>query len=133
MLKRGQSAAETMIIFSAVLLTLIAVLAINQDTIRAYTSKFRVDSVNTALTDMINGAESVYQQGVGAKTRVFVNFPAGIANVSINDKIIRFRLVNNNIIDAQTGFNVTGNITVTEGSRWLAIVSENDLVNITDG
>jgi hypothetical protein len=134
--KRGQNAIETLIILAVILAIFTMMLVVNQDVVKSYNSKFTVDRTNSALNDITNAAQSVYQQGVGAKTRVVVNFPDGIANVTFRNNIVKFRLDSNNLIQKKFEFNVSGKLVSYEGRRWVNFESSSNtstiFVNISD-
>ena len=135
--KRGQNAIETLIILAVIIGIFTMMIVVNQDVVKSYNSKFTVDRTNSALNDITNAAQSVYQQGVGAKTRVTINFPDGVDNITFKNNIIKFRLGNNNLIQKKFEFNVTGKLVSNEGRRWVNFESSSNIstifVNITDG
>ena len=135
--KRGQSAIETLIILCVILLIFVMMIVVNQDVVKNYNSKFTVDRTNSALNDITNNAQSVYQQGVGAKTKVTINFPDGISNITFKNNVVKFRLNNNNLIQKKFEFNVTGTLVSYEGRRMINFESSSNtstvFVNITDG
>jgi Tfp pilus assembly protein PilE len=132
MQKRGQTATETLVVLAAVMAVLVIILGINQDILNGYNSRFKIERTMTALNDLTNAAESVYQQGVGAKTKVYVSFPPGIGNDSIEGQIIKFTLKNENIIQRKLDFNVSGDITTGEGKRFIIVESTDDFVSFND-
>ena len=135
--KRGQNAIETLIILAVIIGIFTMMIVVNQDVVRSYNSKFTVDRTNSALNDITNAAQSVYQQGVGAKTRITINFPDGVANITFKNNIIKFRLDSNNLIQKKFEFNVSGKLVSNEGRRFINFESSSNIstifVNITDG
>jgi len=135
--KRGQNAVETLIILGVIIAIFTMMIVVNQDVVRSYNSKFTVDRTNSALNDITNAAQSVYQQGVGAKTRITINFPDGVANITFKNNIIKFRLDSNNLIQKKFEFNVSGKLVSNEGRRFINFESSSNIstifVNITDG
>ena len=134
--KRGQNAVETLIILCVIIAIFTMMIVVNQDVVKSYNSKFTVDRTNSALNDITNAAQSVYQQGVGAKTRITINFPDGVDNITFKNNIIKFRLGNNNLIQKKFEFNVTGKLVSNEGRRWVNFESSSNtstiFVNISD-
>ena len=134
--KRGQNAVETLIILGVIIAIFTMMIVVNQDVVKSYNSKFTVDRTNSALNDITNAAQSVYQQGVGAKTRITINFPDGVDNITFKNNIIKFRLGNNNLIQKKFEFNVTGKLVSNEGRRWVNFESSSNtstiFVNISD-
>ena len=132
--KRGQASIEMAIILAAGLIFLAAVLVLNQDTLRTIDVQFRQTRTEAALEDIAHGAELVYQQGVGARTRVYVNFPNGLYNLSIDDtnRSIKIYYQVGGWAYRDFDFNVSGKFSVEEGSRWLALESKSIGVNISD-
>ena len=135
--KRGQNAVETLIILGVIIAIFTMMIVVNQDVVKSYNSKFTVDRTNSALNDITNAAQSVYQQGVGAKTRITINFPDGVANITFKNNIIKFRLDSNNLIQKKFEFNVSGKLVSNEGRRFINFESSSNIstifVNITDG
>ena len=134
--KRGQNAVETLIILGVIIAIFTMMIVVNQDVVRSYNSKFTVDRTNSALNDITNAAQSVYQQGVGAKTRITINFPDGVANITFKNNIIKFRLDSNNLIQKKFEFNVSGKLVSNEGRRFVNFESSSNtstvFVNISD-
>jgi len=134
--KRGQNAIETLIILAVIIGIFTMMIVVNQDVVRSYNSKFTVDRTNSALNDITNAAQSVYQQGVGAKTRITINFPDGVANITFKNNIIKFRLDSNNLIQKKFEFNVSGKLVSNEGRRFVNFESSSNtstiFVNISD-
>ena len=134
--KRGQNAVETLIILGVIIAIFTMMIVVNQDVVKSYNSKFTVDRTNSALNDITNAAQSVYQQGVGAKTRITINFPDGVANITFKNNIIKFRLDSNNLIQKKFEFNVSGKLVSNEGRRWVNFESSSNtstiFVNISD-
>ena len=134
--KRGQNAIETLIILAVIIGIFTMMIVVNQDVVRSYNSKFTVDRTNSALNDITNAAQSVYQQGVGAKTRITINFPDGVDNITFKNNIIKFRLDSNNLIQKKFEFNVSGKLVSNEGRRFINFESSSNtstvFVNISD-
>ena len=134
--KRGQNAIETLIILAVIIGIFTMMIVVNQDVVKSYNSKFTVDRTNSALNDITNAAQSVYQQGVGAKTRITINFPDGVANITFKNNIIKFRLDSNNLIQKKFEFNVSGKLVSNEGRRFVNFESSSNtstvFVNISD-
>ena len=134
--KRGQNAVETLIILGVIIAIFTMMIVVNQDVVKSYNSKFTVDRTNSALNDITNAAQSVYQQGVGAKTRITINFPDGVANITFKNNIIKFRLDSNNLIQKKFEFNVSGKLVSNEGRRFVNFESSSNtstvFVNISD-
>jgi len=128
MKKRGQSSLEMAILLAGGLLFLTTVIIINQDVLNTVQSQFRITRSTAVLDDVGNAIESAYQQGVGAKNRLYVNFPSGITNISVvsvnnNNITIVMNLTGNDFVFRTFSFNVSvlGNFSVQEGSRWITV------------
>ena len=130
--KRAQTSTELIIILSVFLLILIILIGVNYDTLRAYDARLRIDRTNTFVNDVVNAAESVYQQGIGAKSKIYVDIPDRVSEVSISGTKFKITFDDNNIIQKKLEFNVTGNVSALSGRRLVTIESTSNFVNISD-
>ena len=126
MQKISQAAVELIVILAAALVILLSIVIINSTTMTASSSQLEETKARSALDDIVNAAELVYQGGVGGKTRVFVTLPGNIASVNINNKLVEINLLTAgglNNIHRTTDFAVSGSIPITEGNYWIDIES----------
>ncbi|MBI2110368.1 hypothetical protein HYT51_01140 [Candidatus Woesearchaeota archaeon] len=127
--KRGQSAMEMAVLLAGGLIFLTTIIFINQDIVRTVETQFKQTRAQAALDDLTNAAELVYQQGAGAKTRLYVNFPSGLHNLSFledsqgNQQRLVFYFVTSGLVERDLDFNISGDFSIEEGSRWITVES----------
>ena len=127
--KRGQSAMEMAVLLAGGLIFLTSIIFINQDVVRTIELQFKQTRAQAALDDLANAAVLVYQQGADAKTRIYVNFPSGLHNLSFltdsqgNQQRLAFYFVTSGLVERGLDFNISGNFSIEEGSRWITVES----------
>lgn len=128
---KAQSSLEFLVILAVALVIFLAIVTTSQDQLTKInitksekTSKATVDTIAAA-------AEDVYSQGIGARKRVFVEFPDGYSPVS---SFVKNRTINLNFlgsdITASTPFDVYGVLPAVTGSTWVWVISEGNIVRI---
>jgi len=73
---KGQAAVEWMVILGVAILVLGVMLSMNEESLQFFETSLRVSKAKASLSQLKNGADFVYSQGSGAKTRVYITIPA---------------------------------------------------------
>ncbi len=131
-MQRSQAAVELIVILAVALVILLSILAINASTMTSSQSQIEETKARTALGDIVNAAELVYQGGVGSKTRVFVTLPDNIDSTSVSGQSVEISLYTAgglNKIHRTTDFFVSGDIPAEEGNHWIDVEArQNDVL-----
>ncbi|MBI4158878.1 hypothetical protein HY500_01315 [Candidatus Woesearchaeota archaeon] len=126
-MKRGQVSIELIVILSLVLTVLLIVFNVGSDTI-GYTQS---SSDNTRLTTFFNivrnAASTVYHQGVGAKTSVYVVMPDNLANITVTTRSIIATTNTGDTFARNFDFNITGNFSA-KGSYYIDVEAKKGYV-----
>ncbi len=132
-MKRAQAATETIIIIAIALVIFLAVFVYNQTNISNVASAFEVTMARSAVDTIANTAELMYQQGAGAKTKVYVNFPSSIKSVSVQNQTLSLVLYGQNsdiTIYRNLDFTLVGELPTSEGNQWIIIYSGGTYVSV---
>jgi len=132
---KGQVAMEYVIIISFILVVTVPLLFISythsQDINELITSN-QVDKISKKIID---SAEYVYYIGPSSKTTLKVYMPKNIENISIKNNEIVFSMHTSQGTDEivrYTSINITGELMISQGLRYIEIRSMGNFVNITD-
>jgi hypothetical protein len=131
--KRAQAATEFLIILAAALVVLLVILEVSTETLSSAGSEIRHRKAQNAIDEIADAAELVYQQGVGAKTKVYVSFPNTINTVSITDQTIAitFKGTGQDPVYRNVGFSLNGSIPSDEGFYWITVEAKESVVDIS--
>jgi len=80
-------------------------------------------------------AEQVYYMGEPSQRTLYIDFPAGINYVTINENMIIFSVTTTSLtynVTRETTANLTGTIKHFEGQHKIVFKAESNIVNITD-
>ena len=128
--KRGQTAVEMIVILSIVLIILLVLIKLNNKTI-IYSNRLADEAkANALLSDIEKTAEDAYKQGVGSRSKIYVNFPDNLKSVNITGKSIKITFNQGTTFFKNFNFNLSGNISKIKGSQNLIIESNLNNVNI---
>lgn len=126
-MKRGQVSVEFLVILSLILVILLIVFNTGSNTIGYVKSSSDNTKLSTFFDTLKNTAYSVYHQGVGAKTRIFVVMPDNIANVTVGNKMIIVALNTGDVISRNFDFDIIGNFT-SKGSYYVDVEAKKGYV-----
>jgi len=133
--RTAQSSIEYLIIVGFAL-TVIAILTLvyyEHDT----TSKLQIaqSQVDRIARKIVDSSESVFFVGAPTRTTLKVYLPSGIYSIILKNKEVNFRVRSQGKIsdmDYVSQVNVTGNITPTEGIKYIKIVAQQNRVCIIE-
>jgi|GEM_PF-4522757 len=131
MVKRGiclkaQASTEILIVLAVAMAVFSAIFMYTQESASTVATEFEVTRAKTALDAIANGVEMVYQQGSGAKTMVYTNFPKNIKSASVTNQTISIVLYGpDGDISVFRSFNflINGTINYPEGANWVSLQS----------
>lgn len=123
--RRSQVAVEYLVIMAFVLVILIGIISLNQGLMDSFGGQFQASKARIAVDDLADAADSVYTQGVGAQTRVFVSIPSGVTSSAVSNRTIQLSLTapsnGRNDIYRNLNFQVNGFLPTQEGNYWLTV------------
>jgi hypothetical protein len=123
--RRSQVAVEYLVIMAFVLLILLGLISLNQGLLDSFGGQFRASKARIAIDDLADAADSVYIQGVGAQTRVFISLPKGINTTLISNHTLLLSLnapdSGRNDIYRNLNFPVNGFLPREEGNYWITV------------
>ncbi len=132
-IKKAQAATETLIVIAIALVVFLAIFVYNQQNISNVVTDFEVTKTKTALDSIANAANLVYQQGDGAKTKVYVNLPHSLKTVTAGNQTLTMILYGQSseiTLYKNFNFNLNGTIEISEGNQWIKIQSLGDNIFI---
>lgn len=131
--KKAQVAVEFVIIFAFILVILLALIAVNQDLVTSINSQLRAAKAKVTINDLSEAAQRVYQQGVGAQTKVFVSIPSGVVNTQVLNQTLLITLAGTTAerdVYGNLNFQVSGFIPSEEGNYWITVKARQGYVVI---
>lgn len=130
---KSQVAVELVIVLAFILIILIALMAVNQDLLNSVSGQFRAAKAKVVLNELSDAAQHVYQQGVGAQTRVFVSIPHGVVSTQVSGQTLTISMSGAEVtrdVYKNLNFQVSGAIPMDEGNYWLTVKSRQGYVVI---
>lgn len=136
-MKRGQSATEMLLILAVGLVVLIYFISINSDILTSSQRQVDNTKAKAVVEDLARGAELVYKQGVGAKTRVFISIPENTNFIQFDNRTVRLNYFSpygdTSDVIRSIDFDATGFVDSDGGNRWVSIESYPGFVLIGNG
>jgi len=131
-MSKAQASTEMLIVLAIFLIVFLGIFVSNQQNISNINIDFEITKAKIALDSIENAANLVYQQGEGAKTKAYVNFPRNIKSTLVNNQTITIQLYAQSEIDIYRNFDFTVNGTLPEsqGNHWISIQSRGSTVFI---
>jgi uncharacterized protein (UPF0333 family) len=135
MASRAQVSLELIIILAFMLGVFLAIIVSNNTVLSTTNARVNADKANTALTAVADAASLVYQQGSGAKSRVYVSIPENLFNSSVYNETLRLDLYAKEqkiqtvyrILD----FDVDGRLPNASGTFWITVEAFDTYVNVS--
>ena len=129
MLRKGQAATEFLVILGVALAILVVIVGIGYKSLNQGNSQYELNKANIVLSDLDNAAKLVYQQGVGAKTKVYVTMPDEISSIDLSGQSIVINFNSGDQKFKNFGFNVSGNVG-TSGNVWVYVEAMEGYVSL---
>jgi len=130
-MKRGQASTEMLIIIGMAVIVIGLVVVYSQTTLFSVKDQYKDNQARLAVDEITNTAEYIYQQGLGAKTRVYVTIPNNVAYSNVTANYVSITFDNGNTIASSVDFNVTGSLPENDGSYWIEVESQGNYVYIS--
>ena len=131
-MRKGQTSVELMVILAVGLAVFLAIFAVSSDLNTSLLQQYKIAKSRAVVNDLAAAATVVHQQGVGAKTTLYLSFPADTKNVTFSGKTITLELTSGRKVYRNVDFAVSGKITASEGERWIAAEAQNSSVAVSD-
>ena len=125
-----------MIVILSIMLGIFLIILVSNNAILSSSgSRLNHERANAALDDVSNAANLVYQQGSGAKMKVYVTVPQNAYDSLVWNKTITLDL---HVKDSKTqtlyrvlDFDVNGTFPNASGSYWVTVEAFDDYVNVS--
>lgn len=126
---RGQTSVELMVLLVASLAILATIFTYASTHLSQLGAQQNLQTGQTSLNDLVNAANDVYNQGVGARKVVFIRVPEGIrsGNSGIAGKTVYWRVVDADLF-ARAHVNLSGTLPLTPGGHYITIESKEGFV-----
>ena len=128
---KGQASTEFLVILAVALVIFLAIVTISQDQLTKINIIKSQKTAQATVDTIAAAADDVYSQGVGARKRVFVEFPVGYSSTN---SFVKNRTINLNFLGSDvavsTNFDVYGSLPASSGSTWVWVISEGNIVRI---
>jgi len=122
-LSKGQAATELIVILAVVLALLGAALFFYSDINNSFSQQFQINKAKIVVADLSSAAQSVYQQGEEARTRVLVSFPSEAKAINFSDESISLELNSGRKAYRYLGLPLTGTLSLSPGEHWVFVES----------
>ena len=129
--KNAQVSMEYVIIVGFILVIMIPLILIFYEHISSTNDQVITSQVDKIAKKVVDSAESVYYLGEPSKTRIKVYMPENVEQVVIHDKEIVFKVkTGSGLTDISqiSSVNISGDIAITPGIRYINIESKGDHV-----
>jgi len=128
--KKGQVLVEFLIVLSIILLILLVIIGTSYQS-SSQIGKVVANSQTKAFLDSLeNSADSVYGQGVNAKTKIYIVVPDNVKNITFSSKSLIIGLQNGERIGRNFNYNISGSLS-GNGGDYVSIESKANYVNIS--
>jgi hypothetical protein len=131
---KSQAATEYLVIIAVGMAILIPMAVYLNDMYIAYKDGSNIASAKTAADKIASLANWVYSQGKPAKVVTSIYLPDGIERVEIENKTITFKMKTKSgpvDVSEETITSLEGSLPSSKGFYNVAIIAEDDFVNIT--
>jgi len=132
--KRGQAAVEMIIILAIALVIILIIVYSSQKTSLSALGQYEAAKAKATLDDLADAAELVYQQGFGAKTKLYLTIPSNVVSTNVSLNTMAFKLASRGYeedIFRNVDFTVTGSIPKEAGNYWFFVEAKDGYVIIT--
>ncbi|MFT4343711.1 MAG: hypothetical protein ACMXYE_03100 [Candidatus Woesearchaeota archaeon] len=131
---RAQSSIEMLVLFSAMIIIVLALLTSSDFVMRSVDSTSKQSIARQSLDDLGMAATRVYMQGFGATESLAIRLPDSIESAELINDTIRFSLSTTRqdavqILERQLAFNLTGELPSSAGMHVLIVRSEGKTVD----
>ncbi len=133
--KRGQISSEMMVVLAVVLVVLAFIFTVNQTVMTGVQGEYNARKAKITLDRIVQAGKLVYQQGEGAKTKIYVSIPSNVDTITISGRTISLVM---NISGEKSeifriaDYNMTGNVSRKPGNSWIKLESKQLSVNISN-
>ncbi|MFP4403560.1 MAG: DUF2341 domain-containing protein [Candidatus Woesearchaeota archaeon] len=129
--KRSQGSIEVLVLLAVSLVVLMTIIQTSQKSLNQYESMIDQKKTDSVLNEIVMAANLVYQQGDGAKTKVLIDVPENIENITIKNKTITATFFSGTAKYRNFNYNVLGELPTNVGSYYVEIEAQNNVVLIS--
>ncbi|MFH1134370.1 MAG: hypothetical protein V1735_07845 [Nanoarchaeota archaeon] len=134
-MKRGQAAMEYLAVIGFALLMIVPIIFIFFSQSEDITQQLTMNQIREIGRKVVNTAEKIYYLGEPSQTTLKIYMPNNVEEVNINGRTIVFKIRLNNApsdLVFPSTVNLTGNISVQSGIRFIKVKTVAGKVNISD-
>jgi uncharacterized protein (UPF0333 family) len=134
-MKRGQAAMEYLAVIGFALLMIVPIIFIFFSQSEDITQQLTMNQIREIGRKVVNTAEKIYYLGEPSQTTLKIYMPNNVEQVNISGRTIVFKVRLNNApsdLVFPSTVNVTGNISVQSGIRFIKVKTIAGKVNISD-
>ena len=131
---KAQASVEILIIIAIFLAGLAIITFVLLNLQNSFSGSIEAKKARTTIDTISDAAEKVHQQGLGAKTKVFVTIPNNVNFITISENILLVNLDAGGDARDTYGvldFNISGDIPTERGNVFLYLEAKEDHVQIT--
>jgi len=128
---KGQSSVELMIILAVSLVVLLAIISYSNESISGINKEKQHNTALDSVNGIVNAANDVFFQGVGARKKVFYEVPSGIDESAsgIEDQSVVLNVLESDIY-AMAEVQLSGTLPTSQGGHWIWIEAKEGYVSI---
>lgn len=128
--RKAQASVELLVILAVSLIVLLVIIKTSQDSIDTYDKTLMTVKSKTMLNKITAASDIVFQQGYGAKTKVYVEIPPYVKNITAVDKTLEIEFINGDKQYRNLDYDIVGEIPLTEGGYWIELQSMKGFVTL---
>ncbi|MEM4755614.1 MAG: hypothetical protein QW594_00595 [Candidatus Woesearchaeota archaeon] len=131
---QGQAALETILVMSLIIIFLIFIVQLDKAIISTTESEYTIKKMGFTMESLVQSTNLVYQQGVGAKTKVKLAIPGHVKNITVGKRTINATLnISGSVSQIYRTFpyEIHGTIPKEQGTYWFIITAHETGVNIS--
>ena len=128
--RKSQSSIEVLILLGIFLVILIIIIQSGQKSLDNYETMIEQKKADSFLNELTLASNLVYQQGFGAKTKIFVDLPETIEDINISNKTISLKFLNGDYKYRNFNYGVIGNLPVDIGNYYIELEAMNGFILI---
>jgi hypothetical protein len=130
---KGQTAIEMIVILAVGLIFITSMIMIDQDVMKTFSVRLNSAKAKAVVNELGEAADTVYRQGVGSLTVVFITMPPGVNKVDIIGNRLEINYSTpggDNFVYRTFSFPVMGGVDILDGNYWVKVESMDGYVRI---
>lgn len=132
MKSKAQTSVEMIVLLAVSIIVIGSIIQISTTSMSNYGGMMKRSESESVLNKVSSAADMVYYQGYGAMTKIFVQIPEGLKNISISEKTITLEFLDGRTAYRNFDFYVAGELPIEAGGYWVQIESHCNMVLFGD-